>query len=121
MRHSEAGSAVVEFALVVPLMLALVLGIVEVAAIARAEIQLVHAAREGARQAATSPDTVRAAAAVRSALGESGSRARISVSRPTAVGEPATVAVSIRHRVAAPLLGGLPVDLRASATMRTER
>ena len=41
----ERGAAVVEFALVVPLVLVLVLGLVEVAAIARTEIHLAHAAR----------------------------------------------------------------------------
>ena len=83
---SQRGSAVVEFALVVPLILLLVVGIAEVAVVARAEIQLVMAAREGARQSASSPDTSQAAAAVRGALGEAGSRARIAIARPTAIG-----------------------------------
>ena len=117
----QRGSAVVEFALVVPLVLILVLGIVEVAVVARSELQLIHAAREGARQAATSPDTGRAAAAVRRSLGTVGRGARISVSRPAGVGEQATVRVSLPHRVAAPILGGFTVELSASATMRTER
>ena len=118
---SDRGSAVVEFALVVPLLMLLVVGIAEVAVVARAEIQLVMAAREGARQSAASPETSRAVAAVRGALGEAGSRARVSVSRPAAIGEPTTVQVSLRHRVAAPLLGGFPVELSARAVMRTER
>ncbi|MGI9666299.1 MAG: TadE/TadG family type IV pilus assembly protein [Acidimicrobiia bacterium] len=117
----ERGSAVVEFALVVPVVLVLLFGIVEVALVAKTEVQLLHASREGARQAATSPDTRRAAAAARAALGSSGSRASVSVSRPAAVGQPATVAVSLRHTVAAPLLGGFTVDLRATTSMRTER
>ena len=117
----ERGSAVVEFALVVPLILILVIGIAEVAVVARTELQLIHAAREGARQAATSPDTSTATAAVRRSLGKAGSSARISVSRPSTVGQPATVRVTVRHRVAAPIIGGFPVDLAASATMRTER
>lgn len=117
----DRGSAVVEFALVVPLLLVLVLGIAEVAVVARTEIQLTHASREGARQAATSPDTRRAAAAVRAALGELGGRARISVRRPGGIGEPATVIVRVTHRVAAPIFGGFDVTLRATTTMRTER
>ena len=117
----EGGSAVVEFALIIPLVLVLAVGIAEVAVVARTELQLIHAAREGARQAATSADTSRAAAAVRHALGDTGSRARISVSRPSAVGEPATVRVAVRHRAAAPIIGGFPVDLAATASMRTER
>ena len=118
---SERGSAVVEFALILPLVLVLVLGVVEVAIVARSEIQLIHAAREGARQAAVSPDTGQASAAVRKALGPAGSGARISVSRPSAIGQPARVRVSIRHRVGAPILGGFTIDLAASASMRTER
>lgn len=118
---TERGSAVVEFALVVPLMLMLVISIAEVAVVARTEIELVHAAREGARQAATSPDTARAAAAVRTAMGTAGRDARISVSRPSGVGEPATVRVRLRHTVAAPFMGGFTIELAASSTMRTER
>lgn len=120
MNH-ERGSAVVEFALVIPLILVLILGIVEVAVVARSELQLIHAAREGARQAATSPDTGRAAAAVRRSLGVLGSRARVSVSRPSGVGEQARVRVALSHLVAAPLFGGFTIELSATATMRTER
>lgn len=118
---SERGSAVVEFALVVPLVLILVLGVLEVAVVARSEIQLVHAAREGARQSASSPDTSLAVKAVRRALGNAGSRAKVSVSRPSAVGDPTTVHVSLPHRVASPILGGFPIQLHGTATMRIER
>jgi Flp pilus assembly protein TadG len=111
----------VEFALVLPLVLVLVIGIAEVAVVARSEMQLVSAAREGARQSATSPDTARAVTAVQRALGPAGSRARVSVSRPSAIGAPTRVSVTLRHHVVAGLFGGFPVDLRASATMRTER
>jgi Flp pilus assembly protein TadG len=118
---AQRGSAVVEFALVLPLVLVVLLGIVEVAVVARSEIQLIHAAREGAREAAASPDTRRSAAAVRAALGEAGHRARVSVTRPAGVGEKATVRVSLKHTIAAPLLGGFVLDLRAQSTMRVER
>ena len=117
----ERGSSVVEFALTIPLVLILLLGIVEVAIVARTEIQLVHAAREGARQAATSPNTSDAANAVRRALGGAGSRARISVSRPSTIGAPARVTVSMPYRVAAPVFGGFSINLSATSTMRTER
>ena len=121
MIRDQDGTTAVEFALIVPLALLLVLGVAEIAIVAKTEIQLIHAAREGARAAAVSPDTARASAAVRRAMGNAGRRARVSVSRPSAVGEPATVEVGLRHVVAAPLFGGLSVDLHASATMRTER
>lgn len=111
----------VEFALVIPLVLILLVGIVEVAVVARAEIQLVHAAREGAREAAASPETGRAVAAVRAALGQAGDRARISVSRPSTVGQVARVRVVVPHRIAAPILGGFTVSLTSTAAMRVER
>lgn len=119
--NGERASAVVEFALVLPLVLIVLLGIVEVAVVARSEIQLVHAAREGARQAAASPDTRKAAAAVRSALGPAGQAARISVKRPANVGDRATVSVMLRHTVAAPIFGGFSLNLSATSTMRVER
>jgi Flp pilus assembly protein TadG len=112
---------VVEFVLVLPLVLVVLLGVVEVAVVARSEIQLVHAAREGAREAAASPDTSRSVAAVRSALGADGRLAQVSVRRPTTVGDKATVTVSIQHVVAAPIFGGYTLDLRAQSTMRVER
>ena len=119
--RSEGGPAVVEFALVLPLVLVLLLGIVEIAVIARTELQLVHATREGAREAATSPDSSRAAAAVRSALGGRAVEARITVKRPGTVGKQATVSVSLPYRVAAPIFGGFTVTLTSKATMRVER
>jgi Flp pilus assembly protein TadG len=111
----------VEFALVVPLVLILLLGVVEVAVVAKNEIQLIHAAREGAREAAASPDTSRAMAAVRAALGSQGSNARISITRPATVGRTARVSVAVPYRVAAPLFGGFEVMLTSTAAMRVER
>ncbi len=111
----------IEFALVLPLVLILLLGIVEVAVVARSELQLVHAAREGAREAAASPDTRRSVAAVRAALGNAGHAVRISVRRPAHIGDKATVKVSLTHTVVAPLFGGFSVELKAQSTMRVER
>lgn len=118
----ERGSAVVEFALVVPLVLVVLLAVVEVAVVARTQLEVVQAAREGAREAATTPDPARAVAAVREALGpELGARARVLVRRPEPVGAMAEVGVRVPHRVAAPLFGGFTVELAARASMRIER
>jgi hypothetical protein len=99
--------------------LVLVAGI-QVVALARARIELVGAAREGARVAATTPDPARAVSAVLAAL-PAGVRdaARVSVTRPGVVGQPARVVVRIRHQLGAPFPGG--VDLSASASMLVER
>ena len=74
---SQKGTAVVEFALVVPMVLVLVLGLVEVALVARTQLEVVNAAREGAREAAASPDPADAVRAARIALGGAGASARV--------------------------------------------
>lgn len=111
-----------EFVLVLPLIVLVLVACLEVAGLARARMVVVAAAREGARVAATHPDPADAATAVREALGEPmGERARISVSRPHVVGRAATVDVAVRQSLAAPLLDGLSVTLTGRATMRVER
>lgn len=111
-----------EFALVLPLVLVVLLAVVEVAVAARTQLEVSHAAREGAREAAASPDVERAVGAVRRSLppGASG-RARVSVSRQHVVGGAAEVVVRLRHRVAAPLFGGFDITLVGRAVMRVER
>ena len=118
---TQRGSAVVEFALVLPLVLLAIVAVVEVAVIARTQLEVVNAAREGAREAATSPDPARAVRAARGALGPSGSEARVSVKRPDVVGGTAEVVVRVRHVVASALFGGHVVELSGRAAMRVER
>ena len=115
------GSAVVEFALIFPLIVIVLVGVIEVAVVGRAQIEVVAAAREGARQAASDPDPARAVEAVRAALGPVGDRAQVSVVRPHVVGAAAEVEVRMPHAIAKALFGGFTVDLRAKATMRVER
>jgi Flp pilus assembly protein TadG len=118
----ERGSAIVEFALVVPLVLAVLLAAVEVAVVARTQLEVSQAAREGAREAAASPDPAHAVAVVRRFLGdELGSRARISVSRDHRVGGRAEVTVVVRHPLAGGLVAGITVELSGRSTMRVER
>ena len=115
------GSAVVEFALVFPIVVLVLLAVIETAVVARAQIDVVAAAREGARQAATHPDPASAVAAARAALGEAGADARVAVVRPHAVGAAAEVTVLLPHVVVAALFGGITVELHAVAKMRVER
>lgn len=119
---SERGSAAVEFALVLPLVLLALLAAVEVVVVARTQLEVGHAAREGARQAATVPDVERAVTAARRSLPDSvAGSARVSVERQQHVGGTARVTVSVRHPIAAPLFGGFEVTLRSTAVMRVER
>ena len=80
----DRGSAVVEFALVVPLVLLLLLGVVEVALVARGQLMVISAAREGARQAAASLGPSAAVRAARAALGRAprGAHASHAAARP---------------------------------------
>ncbi|MBT8214580.1 MAG: pilus assembly protein [Acidimicrobiia bacterium] len=119
---SDRGSAAVEFALVVPLVLVALLAIVETAVVGRTQLAVVSAAREGAREAAAHPDVDRAVDAVHQALGpELAEAASVTVRRPGVVGEPAQVVVTVRHRVSAGFFGGFHIDLRGRAAMRVER
>jgi Flp pilus assembly protein TadG len=116
------GSAVVEFALVLPLVLVVLLAAVEVAGVARAQLEVSQAAREGAREAATVVDPEAAASVVRHFLGDDlGARARVSVTRDHVVGGRAEVVVEVPYRVAALLFGGFTVHLEGRCTMRVER
>ena len=112
-----------EFVLVLPVVLALLLTVVEVAVVARVQLEVTQAAREGAREAATTPEPERAVAAVRNALGPdaAGSGPRLGVSRDHVVGGSAVVVVRLQHHVAAPLFGGFDVTLVGRAVMRVER
>ncbi len=116
----ETGSAVLEFALVLPVVLVVVLGVVEVALLARTQLEVVAAAREGARHAAVSSDPADAVGAVRQALGSRGDAAAVSVSRPAVVGAAAVVEVRLEHALGG-WLGGVGVELTGRATMRVER
>lgn len=111
-----------EFVLVLPLIVLVLVSCLEVAALARARVVVVAAAREGARVAATNPDPADAVGAVRDALGSPmADAARVSVARPHVVGRPATVEVAVRQPLSSPLLDTWSVTLRGKATMRVER
>ena len=84
----QEGSSVVEFAIVLPLVLLVLVASLELVAVTRVQLQVTHAAREGARQAATSPDTADSVQAVRNALPPSlADLARVTVERSHVVGE----------------------------------
>lgn len=111
----------VEFALVLPVVVLVLLAIVEVTAVARTQYELVNAAREGVRMAATIPDPSRAVEAVKTALPpDLAGRVRVTVERPSVVGKVATVTVLLPYRLGAAILGGHKFDLRARSVMRVE-
>lgn len=122
-RRGDGGQASVELALVLPLVLLLLLGIVQLGLLVSDQILVVHAAREAAREAAVNPapDAPRQAAAASSNL--EASRLTVTTTGRGAAGSRVRVEVAYRAPTAVPLLGPAvgDVTLRASATMRVER
>ncbi len=113
------GQATVEFALVLPLVLGLLLFVVQLGLVVRDQIMVVNAAREGARQAAVEPSS----AAVTAAAQGSGALdpARMTVGLLEGSGT-VTVTVTYRSQTNVPIIGVLVSDitLRESTTMRLE-
>jgi Flp pilus assembly protein TadG len=100
----------------------LLLAVVQVGFLVRDQVLVVHAAREGVRQAAvdSSPDAARAAAAASSGLASN--RMQVSISGRGVPGSHVTVTVTYRAPTEVPLVGAMmgDVEMHASATMRTE-
>ncbi|MGD2103328.1 MAG: TadE/TadG family type IV pilus assembly protein [Acidimicrobiia bacterium] len=118
----DEGSVTIEFFLVVPLLIAVLAAGIQVISVARTRIELLGAVREGVRVAATTPDPAKAVDAVRNGLSPADrDRVRVSVTRPSVVGKPASVTASLRHLLGIPLLEDVGVTVSASAVMRVER
>lgn len=109
-----------EFALVLPLVLFLVLGLLQVGVMVRDQIMLLGAAREGVRQAIVTPDRSEIFTAASAAA--PGLSLTVDVERGTDRGDPARVEVSAAP-VPLPVVGAMVsnLTLRAEATMRMER
>lgn len=119
----EHGQAAVELALVVPFLALLGLALLQIALVARDQVLVTHAAREGAREAAVQPE----AAAVRDAVlaGSPLTPGRLTVDVGSRSGSGGRVRVAVRYRSATdvPLIGVLVGDVALSdtAVMRIER
>ena len=123
-RAHERGSAAVEFALLLPILLLLLLALVQVGVIARDSLVLTQASRAGAREAAVQGSRDAVEEAVRAAaVGLDPARVDVDATWSGARGAPVTVEVTYDAPVASLLAGWLlpeSVSLRASATMRQE-
>lgn len=115
----EPGQATVEFALLLPLVLLVLLAIVQTGLVARDQVMVVHAAREAAREASVDAGIARVLAAVRRVLPD----AVVSVDPDAGVGAPRAVEVTYVSRTELPLVGVLYPDpsLTARVVMRAER
>jgi hypothetical protein len=124
-RHTEAGAASVEFAVVLPIVVVALLLLVQVALLVAQQLAVAHAAREGSRAAAVWNDDAKARDAALAAGALDPAQTEVVVepgSRRS--GDPVTVTVRYRPAIVVPYVGRfLPSSLvlRASVTMRTER
>lgn len=125
-RRGEDGQDLAEYALILPILLLVILGILELAVIIFSYNTISNAAREGARVGVISgaTDEQIRAAAINRALALELTEANVLVEHPTET----TVRVDIQydsHLITGALLsvlgGNDTVRLRAAATMRKER
>ncbi|MGH2672776.1 MAG: TadE/TadG family type IV pilus assembly protein [Actinomycetota bacterium] len=122
--RGESGSAVVEFALLLPVLLLLLLAVVQVGVLASDRLLLAQAARAGAREAAIQEfdDAVREAATSAGA-GLDPERLRLEVTRTGSRGSPVTVSLSYDVPIVGVLAGWLlpaTVTITTAATARQE-
>jgi hypothetical protein len=113
-RQPDAGSATVELAAAIPLLVAVTLAMVGLVGLARDLVLAQGAAREAAREAAIGGDPTRASAAARAAL-PPGRAARIAITAP----DPDRVQVSVGLPVRLPF-GVQPVLVSATAVAARE-
>ncbi len=120
--RADKGQAALELALVTPLIATLMLCVVQVGLIVFHQLELTHASREAARQAAVAPgnQAPREAALAGSSLRDEGLELSLS-----ARGEPGSlITATLRYRETTnlPLVGALIPDftLVAATTMRVE-
>ena len=113
----DLGQATVEFALALPLVALLVLGIVQLVVIARDQLAVELAAREGARAAAVAASPATAAgAAARAAVG-------LDPLHVTVTEQDGRVTVTVRHdsSTTVPVIGPVIGDVEVSATVTMQR
>jgi Flp pilus assembly protein TadG len=123
-RGGDRGSSAVEFALLLPILLLVLLALVQVGVLARDSLVLTQASRAGAREAAVQLSTDVVERAVRDAApGLAADRLSVNVAWSGTRGAPVTVSVAYKAPVASLLAGWLlpgSVSMSASATMRQE-
>ncbi len=115
----ERGQATVEFALILPLVVFLLLAILQTALVVRDYVGVVHAAREAARAASVDRNPSAPVDAARRVLRD----ANVDLGPRPTVGGPIRVEVHYVSHTDLPLVGVLFPDpsLSATAVMRTER
>jgi Flp pilus assembly protein TadG len=126
-RRDERGQTAVEFALVAPIMIVLVLGIMQFGVAFHNYVTITDAARAGARQAIIARlaggDFTAAQQAVRTAAGgldQSSLLVTVDDPTPTTAGSTVTVTASYPYSISIPLLGLTVVNGNLNATAKEQ-
>lgn len=114
----ERGNTIVEMALVLPILVLLVFGVVEFGRAYNAQATLTHAAREGVRVLALTGDPGAATAAARNAAGMLDTGSLSVATDPCDPGEPTKVQLTYPFSYEVPLLGASTVTLTGTGVMR---
>lgn len=117
-RRSEHGAALVEMAILLPILVMLIFGLVTAARAYNAQITLTHATREGVRVLAVTGDQAEAEAATVSAA-TSLDPANLAVAAAECVpGDPTSVSASYPFDYSIPFVGSQTITLTSTAVMR---
>lgn len=113
-RHGSAGQATVELAMVTPLLIVLVLGMVQLGVVVRDRVAMSHAARVASRAAVVDPSTAAARQAAAASTNLDPGRLSVRTSGGTASGDLVTVTVTYRCPTDVPLVGRFLGDVEFS-------
>ena len=123
---SEKGASAVEFAIILPILVMLIFGIVQFGIAYNNYIALTHAAREGARLAAVNMDEILGIEEFENRIKESAPS--VSIESITLSGQDGNIGDSVAVTVTGevlnieiPLVGSWPVQLTSTATLRIEQ
>jgi Flp pilus assembly protein TadG len=123
-RRTDTGAAAVEFAIILPLLVMLVFGIIEFGRGYNAKVSLTHAAREGARALAVgTADDDGVKTVIKDSVGSLDPE-KIEFSafdNPCTNGEPTKVTLTYQFKLNIPFLPTPDFDLESTGVMRCER
>ncbi|NNE97248.1 MAG: pilus assembly protein [Acidimicrobiales bacterium] len=119
-RSRQRGAAMVELALLLPVLTLILFGIVEFGRAFNAKLTISHAAREGARELALTGDPGLAASTAESAA-QPIDPADLTISNTACnSGSPVELTVSYDFDFTVPLIGSTPISMSSTGVMRCE-
>jgi Flp pilus assembly protein TadG len=119
-RRDDRGAAAVEFALVLPLLVLLIVGMIQFGFVFNAYITVTHAAREGARMAAVNAFSVSAVKGEMVPLDTSKVSITSTLMSDATYGDYYRVVVSYPYKLTIPFWGTRNLNLSSTAQMRRE-